>query len=297
MVEWCGESNLVHCTEILTLDERNNLSGGFPINTYVNPMSMPIESVGRIYASNRNTTGFLYKSPLYGLVVLSAHSSYATSFDSASPTNINIVFNLDHNYNEDKDSPHTQHPDYRKLKPISKNLNTQLIQNDPISECPYSLPNDIIIYEILNVCICGSRVFPVQAGGLEIIDYKKITNTEVILLGYPGLLSSQNSFPLKTGLTLEETEEMHDSMKENQLVWTEGHIEKKGDLLAISNSSAGGMSGSPLLTYINNNWKVVGMLIGGPDVVDHYNLMKLAACVKNDEMFNQWTTNITSLQN
>ena len=47
------------------------------------------------------------------------------------------------------------------------------------------------------------------------------------------------------------------------------------------------MSGSPLLTYINNNWKAVGMLIGGPAVAGHYHLMKLAACVKNDEMFNQ----------
>ena len=294
MVEW-EEGEPLRCIEIITLDDSNNLSGGFPVITYGNPKGLPLESVGRIYAGNGSSTGFLYNSAAYGLVVISTMHSYLTSFDLHPPTYINIVFNLAHNFTQDKHSPHGQHPDYRQLKPILKSLNTQLIQNDPISDCPYSLPNDIIIYELLNVCICGITLPQLQTVGLEIVSYKELTNSEVILLGYPGLLSPPRSFLLKRGLTQQEEDLLRNSMKENQLVWTEGHIEKAGDLLAISNSSAGGMSGSPLLSLIHNSWKVVGILVGGPAVAGHYHLLKLASCVHNDSMFNEYILQFNKL--
>ena len=70
---------------------------------------------------------------------------------------------------------------------------------------------------------------------------------------------------------------------------------KTGDLLDISNSSAGGMSGSPLLSLIHNSWKVVGILVGGPAVAGHYHLLKLASCVRNDLIFNQYILQFNKL--
>ena len=159
------------------------------------------------------------------------------------------------------------------------------MQYDPISDCPYSLPNDIMMFELVNVCVCGRIVSPLGIGGLEIIDYKESMDNKVTLLGYPGLLSPTYSYPLKTKLTPEERNRLFNSMKEHQLVWTEGKIDKTGDLIAISNSSAVGMSGSPLLIFNDNKWKVVGMLVGGPAVVGHYHMLKLASFIDNHEKF------------
>ena len=78
---------------------------------------------------------------------------------------------------------------------------------------------------------------------------------------------------------------LRDSLKENELVWTKGKIENIGDLVAISNSSAGGMSGSPLLALSGTGWKVVAMLIGGPAIIGHYHLLKLASYVDYDQPF------------
>ena len=78
---------------------------------------------------------------------------------------------------------------------------------------------------------------------------------------------------------------MKDSMKENQLVWTEGCIVKSGNLLAISNSSAEGMSGAPLFTISENKWKVIAMLCGGPAVAGHYHIMKLGENTGNEAVF------------
>ena len=285
MVEWCDDKRPMHSMEIITLDSKNNLIGGFPVRNHGNPKGLPLRSVGRIYTSNGHSTGFLYSSISHGLIVLSTLHSYRTSFETKPVEFIYIVFDVNHNYDQDKNSSHCRHPIYRKLNPINKNLELHSMQYDPISDCPYSLPNDIMMFEVVDVCVCGRRVSPLKSGGLEIIDYKESMDNKVTLLGYPGLLSPTCSFPLKTELKPEESNMLFNSMKEHQLIWTEGTIDKTGDLIAISNSSAGGMSGSPLLIFSDNKWKAVGLLVGGPAVVGHYHMLKLASFIDNDEKF------------
>ena len=288
MVEWCDDKYPLHGIEICVLKEKNNLAGGFPLLQYGNTKNLPIDSICRIYTNNGNSSGFLYNSPYDGLVVLSVLHSYSTVFALNPTTELYAIFGLvDTDYYADSLLPHKNHPTYRTLKPIPKYLNVFSIQLDPISQYPYSIPNDIIVYEIVNTCICGKTVLPLIHEGLEITSYSSLDSPEVILLGYPGKLSSANSHPLKPNLTDTETIRLRNSMKKNQLVWTEGSILEYGDLLAISNSSAGGMSGAPLFTISENKWKVIAMLCGGPAVAGHYHIMKLGENTANEAAFRQ----------
>ena len=148
-------------------------------------------------------------------------------------------------------------------------------QIDPISHYPYSFPNDITIFEIENTCFCGEVVDEITAEGIPIAENIEGLS-EVILLGYPGRVD-EKSYLLKQHLSYEEKNRVQYSLNENQLCWTEGVIICIGDLMGISNSSAAGMSGSPILAFIEGQWKAIAMLLGGPATIGHYHLMKLAA--------------------
>ena len=286
MTEWCDDKYPLRGIEICVLDEKNMLTGGFPLLQYGNTKNLPIDSICRIYTEKGNNSGFLYNSPYDGLVVLSDLRSYSTVFDLNPKTELYAIFGLvDHDFHTDFLVSHENHPTYRTLKPIPKDFNVFSIQLDPITQCPYSIPNGIIVYEIVNTCICGRTVLPLVHEGLEIASCSNLDSPEVILLGYPGRLSPVTSHPLKSGLTVRENILLQNSMKENQLVWTEGCIVKSGDLLAISNSSAEGMSGAPLLTFSENKWKVIAMLCGGPAVAGHHHIMKLGENIDDEAAF------------
>ena len=42
MAEWCPESMPMHSFEIATVDQNNNLIGGFPIQAHGNPHQLPL---------------------------------------------------------------------------------------------------------------------------------------------------------------------------------------------------------------------------------------------------------------
>ena len=69
---------------------------------------------------------------------------------------------------------------------------------------------------------------------------------------------------------------LKESLREDRLAWTEGEIIESAELFAITNTSTAGMAGSPLLVRDAEGWKVCGVLAGGPAVIGHYYLMKLA---------------------
>ena len=69
----------------------------------------------------------------------------------------------------------------------------------------------------------------------------------------------------------------------NTARYTEGEVLNQGIISCISASSVGGMSGSPMLYYDQSEWKIGGMLVGGPAVHGHRKLLNiLEAFNRND---------------
>ena len=109
-----------------------------------------------------------------------------------------------HNYNAVKRSRHSEHPVYQKIHPINFHLELSTVEHDPITGYAYSLPNNIIVFEIENRCICGEPVRPITeiTLALELAEQPQLVGIECILLGYPGGISS--SHPIKPKLVDDE---------------------------------------------------------------------------------------------
>ena len=58
-------------------------------------------------------------------------------------------------------------------------------------------------------------------------------------------------------------------------MYTEGEVLKKGAISCISAASFPGMSGSPMLWLNEGEWKIAGMLVGGPAVRGHRKLLEV----------------------
>ena len=85
-------------------------------------------------------------------------------------------------------------------------------------------------------------------------------------------------------------------LKKDCLTWTEGTINAKGELIAITNS-AEDMSGSPLLTNEDGKWKVIGILIGGPAVLGHFEINSIFTPWYEESEFCKFSENLITLAN
>ena len=286
MVEMIEDRMPMHVIEIITLDKNGKLRGGHRADFNNNREGLPFKSVGRIYTSISGGTGFLFNSYSRGLVVLSVKHIWRCSFDRSDPENCFITFEPNHNYKIDKEQPnHDDHPIYRRLHYMDMDFSTLGSQHDPISGFLYSIPNDITIFTIENICLCGKNVDPIMEPPLEFADIGHCENLHCTLLGYPGGFNFSTSAPLKIHISSNEKKTIEKGMIENVLAWTEGKIIKSNDLMAISNSSAGRMSGGPVLVKENGVWRVIGILIGGPAALGHYELMNLAEICMDKHSF------------
>ena len=278
MSDWWTEKLPARSFEIVTLDASDHLIGGFPVSQWNGPGDLPIESVGRIYTNNGNGTGILYRLPSSRLSVISNKHVFCHAFDSAPLTYMVITFDPTHSYKIDKHTSHGIHPEYRRLKPLLCNSEIFTNQLDPITGYPYAIPNDILAFELENICICNSSLSDLTAQGIQVLENRPLLDVDCILLGYPGSIYP-DAYPLKRNADSQEIYQLENSMRKNQLIWTEGKILATGDLLAVTNSSATGMSGSPLLVFDNTDgqWKSCGILAGGPAVLGHYHFLQLAS--------------------
>jgi hypothetical protein len=123
------------------------------------------------------------------------------------------------------------------------------------------------LFRIENTCICGQALGPLANNVINISTSEVDEDSRCVLLGYPGLVSNSAALTLKPDGDKHEAEVINQEFVENKLIYTEGTILKSTNLIAITNSSAAGMSGSPLLIKKNGQWKVIGILIGGPAVL------------------------------
>ena len=65
------------------------------------------------------------------------------------------------------------------------------------------------------------------------------------------------------------------TIKANCLIFTEGMLDTSSNLLGITNSSVSGMSGAPIMYNNGNEWVACGILLGGPAVSGHRQLLDI----------------------
>ena len=147
-------------------------------------------------------------------------------------------------------------------------------QTDPITGNLYSIDNDVTCFEILDQCICGNKLLMPIFDEVEISDTPAI-DTDCFLLGFPG-----NDFEVERVLphapelgTLLPSQKF--IMKPDTLVITKGMLIASGYLIGVITPSIAGMSGSPIMYKDRDKWKIFSLLIGGPSVEGHRELIEI----------------------
>ena len=147
---------------------------------------------------------------------------------------------------------------------------------DPITQNPYSVHNDLVVLVLKPKCPCGT-IFQPQSS-LSPLDITNLNATEELLLvGYPGgQVSRRIAIPylpnVDPGTSFVTTGQV---LKQSQ-----GFVYDRNDLIAaVSNSSVLGMSGSGMLQRKDGKYFAVGILLGGPAVPHHKDLINIAQCV------------------
>ena len=147
-------------------------------------------------------------------------------------------------------------------------------QKDPETNQFYSLDNDITAFYLLNECICGQQKI------LPLFDFVEVApvpavNTKCYLFGFPGsIITIEQVMPHAP-----EYESMLKTETKNflskALLWTKGKIVNVGDLVAIDAPSVSGFSGGPVLYKDGQTWKIFSILLGGPAIQGHVELIEL----------------------
>ena len=147
-------------------------------------------------------------------------------------------------------------------------------QTDPITGNLYSIDNDVTCFEILDQCICGNKLLMPIFDEVEISDTPAI-DTDCFLLGFPG-----NDFEVERILphapelgTLLPSQKF--IMKPDTLVITKGMLIASGYLIGVITPSIAGMSGSPIMYKDGDKWKIFNLLIGGPGIEGHRELIEI----------------------
>jgi hypothetical protein len=143
---------------------------------------------------------------------------------------------------------------------------------DPITTFDYSVENDVEFLVLENECSCGKTVvlpnymIPLRIKELDVA--KTIT-----LVGFPG-----NNVLQSRAIPYSDIDPGNSYITAgNELKQCTGRVIKANeDLIAIENSSVAGMSGSPILQIQDGEWVAVSILLGGPAVINHYELTSMS---------------------
>ena len=282
MIDIPSVINPLYHIEILTISEDHTtvLTGNLfdPVN---NPQSYPTNFVGRIYTNGNSVgTGFVHMKN-GSIFIVSAKHVQASLFSE--DTRFFICFdydqyfqNLSQVFDYQKFGHHVCRENLYEIVPFNLNFNIQTDQKDPVTGELYSIDNDICVFSFLNQCICGnSYTNPPPYFNFLDISFPSDKNTDVVLFGFPGSnLTQERVLPQAPELS-DQLEARQITIPPNKLTYTTGKITKDGDLIAISNPSIGGMSGGPLIYCEEGVWKICGLLIGGPAVKGHRELVDI----------------------
>ena len=149
-----------------------------------------------------------------------------------------------------------------------------MYQKDPETKQAYSIDNDITAFYLLDECICGRQK---DLPALDYVDVGPVPpiSTKCFLFGFPGNnISIERLIPHAP-----EYETMLKSEKYNlqteALLWTKGKVVNVGDLVAIDAPCVSGFSGGPVLYKDGQTWKIFSILLGGPAIKGHIELLEI----------------------
>ncbi|OMJ92548.1 hypothetical protein SteCoe_4683 [Stentor coeruleus] len=141
---------------------------------------------------------------------------------------------------------------------------------DPITNCPISIPEDWVV--------CELKQKPGNSYHSKLVSLSLSDPTQPI---YPGLKTRLVGFPKNFNIdslhyvSPEADVSQYNKVKQcflggNKLIVSKGEIMSYHDMICTTCVSANGMSGSPLLIKLNDCYKVIGLLHGGPATPIHY---------------------------
>ena len=149
---------------------------------------------------------------------------------------------------------------------------------DPVTGEPYSIRTDIEILSVDLECSCGRSVNPPDIVPLPI--GQLIDGLDLLLVGYPGsYIPQRRAMPyasINPGISF--------MTKGNVLKQSTGQVLDKNErLMAITNSSVTGMSGSPIFQDQGSGLVVVSILLGGPAVKNHFKFLRMSQHVLQND--------------
>jgi hypothetical protein len=303
MSEWSdapGPQLTLESIEIITLDSLKGIKTGEKVSSWEN-CSLPEKSVGRIYTTRGGVTGWVVYTPLpdsplpngaLGIIVTVGHVK--SLFTLNETEHFGISFELKPNpcyytliSDIHKGAEHTCTPEFLRLEAYSYDYNHTKLHTDPLTHYPSPLQNDITLFYVLPSCPCGNAFsVPYSIRSLNILSVNPAENTACKVYGYPGAITRQSTLsliPHKDQVSVEEINKVSKAMKKDTLIISNGEVLKLGeDLIAVDNSTSPGMAGSPIVVNENNEWKVAGMILGGPAVPGQFEFADMVTALKGN---------------
>ena len=280
----------LYMTEVMTLDASGQ------INNLEDLEDQDLSrSIGKLYIVGKNDsvsegTAFLvhpdslqgYRFPQNSLICLTDFHNLGEIFSS--PLNFYVSF----------ENPCKSKKFVRSLKHLPENCPRNIFSCDvafrfdhnsgnknidPITNFAYSIENDLDFLILKDTCPCGQActvATPLIPLKIDDIDPAK----ELLLVGYPA-----SEVPNKIALPYSRINPGTSFFTYgNQLKQCKGRIiDLNNDLIAITNSSIGGMSGSPIVQKKGSETIVVSMLLGGPAIELHSELISIAICISQKD--------------
>ena len=149
---------------------------------------------------------------------------------------------------------------------------------DPITRHEFSLPGDMMLFLIFETPGTNVTLSP-----LVVSTRKLKKGQEVATFGYPGrpsiLATLESICPLSIKHTsIDDTDILRAIRGGDTLVKSSGNILRVDDLMCVSCTSVPGMSGSPVCVIENGEYRVVGILLGGPAAPFQRDLADIIDC-------------------
>ena len=137
---------------------------------------------------------------------------------------------------------------------------------DPISGSRISIPSDWLVCELKKI---KNFTYTKRLLALQFIDpnYNSLSEgLDIYLMGFPKSFSMINFHYVAPTFLISEYKKVIKSLcvSRKSLICTKGKKIKLGEMICISAISCNGMSGGPALVKIGEEFKLFGILFGGP---------------------------------
>lgn len=280
----------INSLEVFTIDSATHtVQKTNKFDPYETKNMFPRYFVCKIYSDLKKLgTGFVHKTPSGQLLIITAHHVQKTIFSE--PSRYFVCFQykqkklkLEYIFEKFDLNNHKCNKKIFKIIPTGLISNYNAGQKDPVTNQLCSIDNDLTVFSLQNECICGRKKRFPKFTFLEIGPVPNV-DTRCFVFGYAGPNISLESVIPHSPEYFNILRTQSKNLRSNSLLWTEGKVISSGDLIAIDASSVFGFSGGPILYKDAQKWKIFGILIGGPAIQGHRELLSIYSHMKFNEI-------------